>query len=98
MPRRTTVKLRNLIDDVNGRILHTPDDMRAERLALASLLETQLMNAGVYSGYCYLTDRDMNKSKNGKSVGAIMDETGKVTEIPDDSRRAYFYGRHLHKG
>lgn len=60
MASRKTVTVEALKDRVNGMLLNSRDDMRAERSALAVLLESVLMETGNYHGFRY---RDGNNGE-----------------------------------
>jgi hypothetical protein len=62
---RKTLKLQDLIVHINGILENSTDDMQQARHAVASVLETQLMNANVYKGFKYIGE--------GNEAGQIDD-------------------------
>jgi len=51
MSVRKTIRVSDLTAKINKMIAATPDNFTAERLALATLLESVLMDTGNYHGY-----------------------------------------------
>lgn len=58
MANRKTFEVRKLIENVNYRLMHSKCS-DAERLAMASVLETVLMETGNYVGFSHLIPAGM---------------------------------------
>jgi len=66
---RKTFKVEALKNKINGMIRDLPDADTAGRETLQTLIENVLMESGNYSGFQYLSTRDMESSSNGTTVG-----------------------------
>jgi hypothetical protein len=84
-----TLKISTFLETANA-MLAAPAPSRAERLALSTLIESTLMSAKAYGGFCYLP---ADQLAPGIMPGVITktDATGYSSHVyPDDSRRRYF--------
>lgn len=94
---KKTIKIKDMLDAVNGFLLNSPDDWKDRRIGAAVVLCNMLHAAGAYRGYNNLTARDMERSANGKSFGILpYDPDNRQADRYDspnldDSRRVYFY-------
>jgi hypothetical protein len=77
---RKTIDATLLIERANHFLAHSEDSQRGERLGVAGLLETLLLDASVnvYAGFSYL-----------ESAGMTRGEDGYAIDFADDSRRQY---------
>ena len=73
---RKTFRVEGFIVKVNTMIAATNDDMAAERLALATVLESVLLETGNYHGFNYLLTE--------------WTEEGTLRPDADRSRRRYY--------
>jgi hypothetical protein len=67
--KRKSIKIEELVERINGTLLHSRDDRREGRAALGFLLEQILMDTGNYRGFLYLDEGDMAASREGTTVG-----------------------------
>ena len=94
---KKTIKIKDMLDAVNGILLNSPDDWKERRIGAALVLCDMLHAAGAYKGYNNLTERDMERSASGKSFGILPydpeNRQANRHDAPnlDDSRRVYFY-------
>ena len=86
---KKTVKIDDVITRINNMILHSPDDHRDARGALAILAESILMDADRYRGFCYLDENHMLESEHGRSVGIHWDGRDYKFEDTDSTRVHY---------
>jgi len=94
---KKTIKITALLDAVNSMLLHSPDDWKERRIGAAIVLGDVLHASGAYRGYNNLTERDMERSVNGKSFGILPYDPYNPSAHRydawnlDDSRRVYFH-------
>ena len=94
---KKTIKIKDLLDSVNGMLLNSPDSWKERRIGAAIILSDMLHAAGAYRGFNNLSERDMERSENGKSFGILpydpenRDANRYESENLDDSRRVYFH-------
>ena len=86
---KKTVKIDEVITRINKMILHSPDDHRNARGALAVLAANILMDADRYRGFCYLEEHHMKDSCRGKSVG-VRRIDGEYKFEDTDSTRVHY--------
>lgn len=97
MKAKKTFAVIDLKEMVNRFILNSHDSRDDSRTEMGNLLETILMATGNYSGFRYLTARDMKNSEYGNTVGINTDEHDvnldtyeKMFENTDPTRVSYF--------
>lgn len=73
--KRTTVKIVDLVDQINTALRESPPEWKEARLALSVVADKVLIDANQYKGFRYLpTEWDGSKLKEGY----------------DDTRREYY--------
>lgn len=68
---KKTIKITDLLNTVNDFLLNSRDDWKERRIGASIMLNNLLHDAGAYRGFNSLTERDMEKSTNGKSFGIL---------------------------
>jgi len=84
---RKTVSVEMIKNQVNEMLLHGMDDDQRTREALIALIEPILMDSGNYSGFRFLGKTDMEKSKNGTTVG--INQTAWDSTYDKDSKAQF---------
>jgi hypothetical protein len=101
MMARKTINVDRVKEIVNGILLNTADDMKANREAATHVLEMVLHETGNYHGFQYLDENAMMKSMNGHSVGININTCPTWAECTilsikdkfkhtDETRKRYF--------
>jgi hypothetical protein len=94
MASRKTIEVERVKKQVNSMLLHTPDEMKAERRGMAMVLEHILHESENYRGFAYLGEHDMKQSLDGKSIGILpYVEGGNPSDrfIGTDSTRVHYF-------
>lgn len=85
MKVRKTIEVSIIKNMVNDMLLNSSNDQKDTRESMGRMIESVLMATGNYKGFRYLTNKDMEYSDNGNSIG--IDDT---LTIIDNSRVEYF--------
>lgn len=88
---RKTVEVAFAVAEANKLFLHSHDDHKLGRQAVATFLTTLLDATDQYNGFGYLNAETMKDSKYGGTPGIIPNyDDPKLHQFPDDSRRFYY--------
>lgn len=94
MKPRKTFQVADLREQINSMLLNTKDEYIEGREWSCSILEDVLHKTGNYNGFWYLDSKDMEKSKDGTTVG-IREKNGKCSFEFTDSTRRYYFAKNL---
>lgn len=88
---RKTVAIADVVAKVNRMIEVSPDDHKQGRYALATLLESVLLDTDNYAGYNYLTSEFKKDGEAGIWDNLPNPPSSQLRVGYDDSRRVYFH-------
>jgi len=81
MKGKKTIKVEEIKESINDILLNTGNDKTETRQAVMSMLEDILHQTGNYKGFCYLNAFDMEKSREGYSVGINYGNNGEPADM-----------------
>ena len=88
---RKTIDIDDVKDPVNTFLLHSSDELTAERRIMATMLGNILHGTGQYNGFNYLTPDMMKKSMNGTTIGVDHDKPEDKRFDGTDDTRVFYY-------
>ena len=91
---RKTISIELIKEKANSMLLHSQDEKTEARSAIHSFVNMLLHDVNAYKGFGYLSARQMEESRNGKSIGVLERDhrnPNKDLFAGTDQTRIFFY-------